>query len=209
MPETINPYAFVGTNQEYIKTNLIGLVGKKQSGKDTIAQHLIDEYGFVRYAFADPIKEACQVIFGFTNEQCWGKEKEIIDPYWKITPRKVFQLFGTELFQFELPKYAPELADIGRTFWAYRFIRWYEQQLEKSPEIKVVITDVRFPFEADIINSLGGTLVRITRPEQVHNDSHASEVEMDNIQCRHHIMNDGTIDDLKAKMDTFFVQLDI
>jgi hypothetical protein len=205
--ESTNPYVIVGLPPISINTKLIGLTGRKFSGKDTLAAHLIEEYGYVRYAFADPIKEACQVIFGFTNEQCWGKEKEVIDPFWNITPRKVFQVFGTELFQYELPKHAPELADIGRIFWAYRFVRWYEQQLSKAPELKVVITDVRFPFEADMITEMGGTLIKITRPNQVYNDTHASETEMDSIKYNYLINNDGSIDDLLAKTDSFFPQL--
>lgn len=205
--EQTNPYIYAGLETPSLNTNLVGLIGKKQSGKDTLAQHLIDEYGFTRYAFADPIKEACQVIFGFTKEQCWGKEKEVVDPFWKITPRKIFQIFGTELFQFELPKHAEELADIGRTFWAYRFARWYEQQVAKNPELKVVITDVRFPFEADIITSMGGSLIKIARPNQVYNDMHASETEMDLIKYHYYIDNNGTIDDLILKVDRFFPQL--
>ncbi len=183
---------------------IVGIIGKKQSGKDTIANHLIDEYGFVRYAFADPIKKACQVIFGFTDEQCWGSEKEIVDTYWGITPRKVFQILGTELFQYEFPKYAPELADIGRGFWVYCFARWYEQQIAKDPSIKVVITDVRFPFEADMITRLGGTIVKITRPNQLNNDTHASEMEMDALQYSYLIENDSTVDELCSKVDELF-----
>jgi hypothetical protein len=189
---------------DVISSNLVGLLGKKQSGKDTIAEHLVEEYGFVRYAFADPIKEACQVIFGFNSEQCWGNQKEVVDPYWNITPRKIFQIFGTELFQFELPKHAPELADIGRTFWAYRFARWYEQQITKTPELKVVITDVRFPFEAELVNKLGGIVVKINRPNLDHTDMHASEVEMETIPYKYLIDNNSTLEDLKVKVDKLF-----
>jgi hypothetical protein len=186
---------------------LIGVIGKKQSGKDTIAQHLIDEYGFTRYAFADPIKDACIAAFGFTKEQCWGNQKEVVDPRWGVTPRKIFQIFGTELFQYELPKHVAELADIGRTFWAYRFALWYEEQLAANPEMQVVITDVRFPFEADLIKSLGGTVIKVTRPNQVYNDMHASEVEMDAIPYDYLIDNRGTIDDLHKTVDEVFNHL--
>lgn len=180
---------------------IIGLVGKKQSGKDTLAEYLVEEYGYVRYAFADPIKEACQVIFGFTDEQCWGGEKEIMDTYWKVTPRKIFQVFGTELFQYELPKYATELSDIGRSFWVYRFARWYEQQLEKNPQVKIVITDVRFLFEAELIKRLGGMIVNITRTNQLNTDTHASEMEMETIAHDFQILNDSTIQNLHQQAD--------
>lgn len=188
-------------NQSPITTSLIGVMGRKQSGKDTLAEHLVEEYGFVRYAFADPIKLACKAAFGFTDEQCWGKEKEVVDPFWNITPRKVFQIFGTELFQFELPKHAPELADIGRTFWAYTFARWYEQHIVKDSNLRVVITDVRFPFEADLINRLGGTIVKVVRSSIVSVDMHASEIEMDSIPYKYLIENYGTVDELHQKVD--------
>lgn len=184
--------------------SLLGLMGRKQSGKDTVAEHLVEEYGFVRYAFADPIKKACQEAFGFNWEQSWGKDKEVVDPRWGITPRKVFQIFGTELFQYELPKHAPELADIGRTFWAYRFALWYEEQISKVPELKVVITDVRFPFEADLVNKLGGIIVKITRPNLTNTDMHASEQEMESIQYKYAIENNGTLEDLRVNVDRMF-----
>lgn len=186
---------------------LIGLMGRKQSGKDTAAEHLIEEYGFVRYAFADPIKDACIDAFGFTKEQCWGNLKEVVDPRWGVTPRKIFQIFGTELFQYELPKHVPELAGIGRSFWAYRFGLWYEEQLAINPAIRVVITDVRFPFEAKLITDLGGSIVKINRPSLTYNDSHASETEMDGIPYNFLIDNAGTLDELQAAVDDLFNKL--
>ena len=191
-------------NPDPISGNIIGIVGKKQSGKDSIAGRLVEEYGFVRYAFADPIKFACQSIFGFTDEQCWGEEKEIVDEYWGISPRKVFQVFGTELFQYELPKHAEELADIGRNFWVFVFARWYERQLAKYPDIKIVVTDVRFPFEADMITRLGGTIIKTVRSEHLDKDMHASETEMDLIPYSDLIENTGSLNDLYHKIDARF-----
>ena len=36
---------------------IIGLTGYAQSGKDTVAKILIEQYGFTRVAFADKIRE--------------------------------------------------------------------------------------------------------------------------------------------------------
>jgi hypothetical protein len=183
---------------------LIGICGRKMSGKNTFADYLSEEYGYVQYAFADPIKKACKAIFGFTDEQCWGNLKEVSDSFWNITPRKALQIIGTELFQYELPKYASELANIGRTFWVQCFARWYEQQLTKFPDIKVAVTDVRFPFEADFITRVGGSVVKVVRPSIITVDTHASETEMDAIQYKFLIENNTTIDDLHMKIDELF-----
>ena len=44
---------------------IIALTGKKGCGKDTIANYLVEKYGFINYGFADPIKEVGKILFGF------------------------------------------------------------------------------------------------------------------------------------------------
>ena len=58
---------------------IIGITGKKRSGKDTISDFLVEKYGFVKYGFADPIKDIARIIFGFTENQLFEKEKDIVD----------------------------------------------------------------------------------------------------------------------------------
>ena len=59
---------------------LIGLSGKKGSGKDTVAEFLIKHHNFTRIAFADPIKDIGTAVFGWTHEQMNDRElKEKID----------------------------------------------------------------------------------------------------------------------------------
>ena len=86
---------------------IIGLAGKKGSGKDTIADYLCEQYGFIKYGFGDPIKEIGRIMFDFTTEQLYGSEKELLDNNWGIIPRDFFQKFGTEYGQFILPKHLP------------------------------------------------------------------------------------------------------
>ena len=51
---------------------IIGLAGNAGAGKDLGAERLTKEHGFVRVAFADPIKRYAQDIYAFTDEQLWG-----------------------------------------------------------------------------------------------------------------------------------------
>lgn len=51
---------------------LIGISGVACSGKDTAANFLVDEFGFVSISFADPIKRACAEIFDWDEETLWG-----------------------------------------------------------------------------------------------------------------------------------------
>lgn len=52
--------------------NLIGITGKAGSGKDTVADILCRNHGFVRVTLADVMKRFCKEIFGFADEQLWG-----------------------------------------------------------------------------------------------------------------------------------------
>ena len=48
---------------------LIGLLGRKQSGKDTLGNYLVDKYNYKRYAFADPIKDILKIMFDLSDKQ--------------------------------------------------------------------------------------------------------------------------------------------
>ena len=61
---------------------IIGLCGKKRVGKDTFADYLVDNYNFDKYAFANPLKEACRIMFCFNDEQLYGDQKEDFDSNW-------------------------------------------------------------------------------------------------------------------------------
>lgn len=48
------------------------LLGQAGVGKDTMADYLCLNKGYVSVALADPIKRCCFQIFGFSQEQLWG-----------------------------------------------------------------------------------------------------------------------------------------
>ena len=74
---------------------LIGISGKAQSGKDTLGKYLCDEYRCLHYYFAKPLKEGAKVMFNLTDDQIANKEVPI-EP-WGISPRKIYQVLGTEV----------------------------------------------------------------------------------------------------------------
>jgi len=55
---------------------LIGFAGKARSGKDTAGAYLVDNYNFLRYSFAQPLKDATKIMFGLTDEQIKDKERK-------------------------------------------------------------------------------------------------------------------------------------
>lgn len=194
----------------YMNIQLWGITGKKRSGKDTVAELLINKYNFQRYSFADPIKKAAMEMFGFSHEQMWGsaEEKETVDSRWNISPRRMLQLLGTELFQYDIHKYLNEGEfNVGRAVWVYRFKLWFEEEKEKhikeNKDFKIVISDVRFIHEVEAIRNLGGQILEVSRPSISSVDTHASENELDSIIPDFKFMNNGTIDDLYLKIDEY------
>ncbi len=51
---------------------IVGITGQAGSGKDTVADRLVEEHGYVKIALADPIKRLGREVFGFTDQQLWG-----------------------------------------------------------------------------------------------------------------------------------------
>jgi hypothetical protein len=76
---------------------IIGLAAQARSGKDTVASILMKQEGVAAYALADPLKMACQVLFGLTDKETWDDDiKENKIPLWGKSPRELFQLVGTD-----------------------------------------------------------------------------------------------------------------
>lgn len=190
---------------------IIGVVGKKRSGKDTIGDYLVKKYGFIRMGLADPIKEACKHIFLMEDDQLWGGKKEVIDERYGVTPREILQVMGTELFQYDIYNHLPKLMEKvpPRTLWINRFVLMYKATKEKiNNEPDVVISDVRFKHEAKRIYKMGGKLIKVVRPGLKNDDTHASEQELDKIHNVFIIHNDKTIADLLKKVDRYIKHLE-
>ena len=129
---------------------LIGVVGFAGSGKGTIGDILIRDYQFVRLSFADALKDAVSVIFGWDRQMLEGDTKESrdwrekVDPWWsdkfgyQVTPRLMLQKMGTEA---------------GRQVFDDEI--WIHTVARRLKDHKhVVIPDVRFPNEISATSSL-------------------------------------------------------
>lgn len=139
--------------------HIIGIHGQKQSGKDTIGNFLISNYGYKRLAFADNLKESLIPIFRLNQDQLHGHLKEVVDDFWKCTPRDLFTHIGTELYRETLPKY---IKSLNQDIWIKSLYRYLLDLIDQG-HTKFVVTDVRFQNEADFIQALGGTIWTVHR----------------------------------------------
>jgi hypothetical protein len=56
--------------------NIIGICGPIGSGKDTIADILIKERGYIKLSFASALKDAVSAIFGWDRNMLEGADSE-------------------------------------------------------------------------------------------------------------------------------------
>ena len=177
---------------------MIGILGRKGVGKDLIADYLVSNYHYDKRSFARPLKRASQVLFGFTDEQVDGSEKEVVDPHWGITPRAVFQWLGTEVFRKQIQTLVPEVKD---NFWVELAMK------DITTKDKVVISDVRFANEVEAIRRKGGKIIKVMRPGGSL-DQHISEAGIDQIKDYDYgLINNGTIKELYGKLDVIMREM--
>ena len=167
---------------------IIGLSGYAQSGKDATANLLCLNYDYQRRAFADPMRHALQIINPKLDSIT--HVSDLVDDYgWDIAKknpevRRLLQVLGTDFGRKML----------GDDVWIKMTMRDLRQ------DDRVVISDVRFPNEADAIKKLGGTVLRINRKNHSAVNGHPSEHAMDNYMFNHVIYNDGTLEDLSDEV---------
>lgn len=172
---------------------LIGIHGKARAGKDTLADYLVRQHGFIKQAFATPLKQAGKAMFGLSDEQVFGDElKEVIDPYWGMTPRTMLQKLGTEGGR----------QVFGEDMWLKRWQKFY---LDYSNKSHIVVPDVRFDNEAQLVRSLGGVVIHLHNPNLVSKldateRAHPSEAGIKFKVGDVNVTNDGNFAQLYAKM---------
>lgn len=173
---------------------LIGLIGYARTGKDTVADYLVDQHEFVRLASGDLVRDVLYAANPWitTGNGYRRRLQLVVDKFgWEETKaipevRRLLQELGTEGVRRTL----------GEDVWIDETLR-----RAKACPADVVITDTRFPNEAQKVRMAGGVLVRINRPGVGPLNGHSSETLIDSIKADHVVENDGTLEDLYAGVD--------
>lgn len=190
---------------------VIGLTGPSGAGKDSVARALEARFKIAPVSFANTLK--AEIVEAFSAD-----ERLFHDPALKTIQTDALLLRHCEDPGFVA--YAWEISDLKavtpRTImerWGdYRrsqdadyFVRRVFQTLSLYEQMggldAVLITDVRFSNEAQLIEDFGGELWRVTRPGLVRQSYHRSQHELDNWPVRHEIPNAGSLEQL-AKIAT-------
>jgi hypothetical protein len=178
------------------KHRIIGITGKKYSGKDTLGSYFVNNYKYEQIAYADALKDAVKCIFDFDDEQLYGTKKEEVDEFWGKTPRQVLQFVGTDLFRNHTHELMP---NIGKDIWVQVVKRKIMNKMKKDPNARFVITDARFHNEVDVIKQLGGTVIKLKRDTGCQ-DIHESEALIDSLPSDYEFENNSSKEELYEKV---------
>lgn len=186
---------------------VVGLMGLRGSGKDTVANFLVTDAGWKRIGFADGLYREVAEAFGVTVEFLGNRDtKELPQPELALMHCSddafvtvMLREAEANLAQGELvaaclaqPRSPRQIMQYWGTEYRRATVRndyWREQvraHVLARPDDNFVITDVRFPDEATTVTDLGGTLARVVRPDLAGSADpalmHASEQAMLNYE---------------------------
>ena len=165
---------------------IVGLAGRKRVGKDSIADILIYEYGFVSDSFAAPFRD-------FVSQAICCDFADVVDKEAPIdwlggkSRRELMQLLGTAWGRKMIH------ADI--------WINALRQRIAKYPAshtCPLVITDIRFEDEAQAVRDMGGWVVHVRRPQLPYTDMHESESDLQIYKMDGIVYNDGDLPALES-----------
>ena len=178
---------------------IIGLIGQKRSGKDTVAafaREWAEARGVSaeRFAFADALKQEVAQVCGVTLDY--------IEVH-KARYRAMLQWWGTEYRRVQF----------GDDYWVSQVAdRLDEWEIERSTDqhaALAVVTDCRFANECKMVREHRGELVSVVRPGLPAEDAHVSE-QVAALPFNFQIVNDGTLELLRLRtgvlLDAIFQQ---
>lgn len=188
-----------GLSVNNLSVRKVVLTGRIRSGKDTVADYLAKEYGFKKFAFADAMKFYLHRLFpGIPHHP---------------KPRRAYQVFGEGIRNLDLPGATDVWIDACLAqIDAHEFL--YGEAFEDG--VSVVITDMRTPREYERLREEGFTIIRITAPDDIRRQraeqagdcftaddfAHETESHVDGFEVDFDVVNDGSVEELKAKVDT-------
>lgn len=186
---------------------VIGFCGFAQSGKDESAKVLM-ELGWQRLAFADALRDSVYNLNPLIEIPTRDHEKGILGRARASGPSlaRVQDLVDSEGWDVAKVTY-PEIrtllqrmgTEVGRELYGESF--WVDRVLaQMTPDQNYVITDVRFPNEVAAVRSVGGKVIRIFREGVGAVNSHVSDQGINDLEFDSVIMNDGSLEDLKASV---------
>lgn len=177
---------------------IIGLTGAAGAGKDSVAIILASGHGALRLSFAEPIRAMLAALvdhLDISRDYLTERElKETTIPGIGASYRQLAQTLGTEWGRQQIPGLWINMA---RTLMDE--LEADNRRAGFDPRMWV-ISDVRFPDEAEFIRQRGGVIWRVVRHGTEPVRQHISEAGALTIEPDACVPNHGTPADLRAQV---------
>jgi hypothetical protein len=168
---------------------IIGLSGYAQSGKDTVAKYLVENRGFERVAFADPIRDFLLEVNPILENGL--HLTSVVDKFgWELAKKK------EEVRRLLQATGVAARKHVDEDLWIIKALR------TMSGDGNYVVTDVRFQNEASMIRMSGGQVWRVERNGVDAVNDHISEHDLDAWEFDAYIHNNSTLEDLEFAVKT-------
>lgn len=182
---------------------LVGMIGRKRTGKDTVAGVLATEFGFEKAAFADPLREVVEAIDPIVDYRTSYKTGPGV-----IVPVRYSEAVRVRTYEGAKDAY-PEVRQVLQRLGTDGIRKldtdfWVRIALGRidARTTPLVLTDVRFPNEAETIVDRGGWIVRVLRDGTKTDGEHVSESALDDYPEDFTISNNGTLEELRGVVRT-------
>lgn len=180
---------------------IIGLGGRKYSGKDALADYLVQDHGYTKHEMSSVLNEIMEIInpWVVVYEDIEGFEPGTLTRYKDLVAhvgyvkakevgevRRLLQMLGTE---------------VGRNILHQDV--WVNVMREKilATEGHVVFTGVRYPNELALVRELSGVAAWVERPgledHQAELAAHSSEGSVHAEDFDIKVVNDSDLDGLR------------
>lgn len=182
---------------------IIGIGGRLRSGKDTVADYLVERYGFTKLGMSDPLLKAALVLDPIVTS-------ETDELNYDVYPIRLSEVVETQGYVAakEIPEVRRFLQVLGTDFGRYMIGEnvWVNMAANAIAETEgdVVITGLRFPNETQMIGDLNGETWWIDRSLTTDEAlaRHASENGVNSRMFDLTIENTGTLEGLYLSVDT-------
>lgn len=144
---------------------IIGIAGRKRSGKGSIATALVSKYGFKRYAYAGKLKELVKALYPWIpDEVMYGEDREHVT---FLSPPDMVALGAPPRMTCRQIQQAVGQAQ-RRVFGEDSWVNVLVEQINHEAPRACVIEDIRQPNEMATIHRSGGYIIRTNRLPRIH-----------------------------------------
>lgn len=167
---------------------IIGITGKKGSGKSSAAAWLVDQ-DYRVMSFAEPLKAMVRLLMkrvgiSTVDIEHYEQNKETYIVEIGCSYRVLCQSLGTQWGR-----------EVNKSLW----LICARHALKFNHGSHVVFDDVRFDNEADFIRDQGGLIIHLMRPSSVVDD-HESERGVKFVEGDALVINEGSLDQLLGRI---------